>query len=310
MTVFAGHYGSVELKRIGESNILDLEIARSDLYVSRKRFSLGTSNGLDLPSGTITTGDRIRIRTSDTRGLPFRFYKNAANTQYIDNPGASVGPLEFFANVDTLGAIRMYRNFTDAIANPGVRYLAIPLAQSAGAAPWPVKVNLLPGSFNTLGQVTGFTLSTERETVDTTALGGKYRDFSSSAISGGGTLDCLFSFKNVIGEEIPLALSQLIQKVEVGSRFEGKFYILEPGLPQPRGYTTNEGVFYQVNGILTKSAMTVGADQMAECSFDFVTAGEFKLRAGDSPVDLTTENDVIIGKESTLEELGVLEEAD
>jgi hypothetical protein len=34
------------------------------------------------------------------------------------------------------------------------------------------------------------------------------------------------------------------------------------------------------------------------------------LRTGDSPVDLTTENDVIIGKESTLEELGVLEEAD
>jgi len=64
-----------------------------------------------------------------------------------------------------------------------------------------------------------------------------------------------------------------------------------------------------VNGILTKSAMTVAADQMAECSFDFVTAGEFKLRAGDSPVDLTTENNVSIVKESTLEELGVLEEA-
>ena len=123
-------------------------------------------------------------------------------------------------------------------------------------------------------------------------------------------MDCLFSFKNVIGEEIPLALSQLIQKIEVGSRFEGKFYILEPGRPQPPGYTTFEGVFYEVNGILTKSAMTVAADQLAECSFDFVTAGEFKLRAGESPVDLTTENDVIIGKESTLEELGVLEEAD
>jgi hypothetical protein len=61
MTVFAGHYGSVELKRIGESNILELEITRSDLYVSRKRFSLGTASGLDLPFGTITTGDRIRI---------------------------------------------------------------------------------------------------------------------------------------------------------------------------------------------------------------------------------------------------------
>ena len=308
MTVFAGHYGSVELKRVGDSHVLDLEIAKSDLYVSRKRFALGMANSLDLPFGTITTGDRIRISTQDTRGLPFRFYTNAANTQYIDNPGASVGPLEFFANVDTLGAIRMYRTFTDAIANSDVRYLAVPLAQTS-VAPWQVKVNLLPGSFNRLGQVTGFTLSTERETVDTTALGGKYRDFASSAISGGGTLDCLFSFKNVVGEEIPLALSQLIQKIEVGSRFQSKLYILEPGNPQPRGYLATEGVFYEINGIFTKSAMTVQADQIAECSFDFLTAGEFKLRAGDNPVDLRTENNVSIGKESTLEELGVIEEA-
>ena len=308
MTVFAGHYGSIELKRVGDSHVLDLEIAKSDLYVSRKRFALGMANGLDLPFGTITTGDRIRISTQDTRGLPFRFYTNAANTQYIDNPGASVGPLEFFANVDTLGAIRMYRTFTDAITNSDVRYLAVPLTQT-NVAPWQVKVNLLPGSFNKLGQVTGFTLSTERETVDTTALGGKYRDFASSAISGGGTLDCLFSFKNVVGEEIPLALSQLIQKIEVGSRFQGKFYILEPGDPQPRGYVATEGVFYEVNGIFTKSAMTMQADQIAECSFDFLTAGEFKLRTGDSPVDLRTENNVSIGTESTLEELGVLEEA-
>jgi hypothetical protein len=308
MTVFAGHYGNIELKRVGDSHALDLEIAKSDLYISRKRFALGMPNGLDLPFGTITTGDRVRISSKEARGLPFRFYENAANTQYIDNPGASVGPLEFFANVDTLGAIRMYRTFADAVANSGVRYLAVPLEQ-ANAIPWQVTVNLLPGTFNRLGQVTGFTLSTERETVDTTALGGKYRDFASSAISGGGTLDCLFSLKNVIGEEIPLALTQLIQKIEVGSRFQGRLYILEPGDPQPRGYVATEGVFYEVNGIFTKSAMTVQADQIAECSFDFLTAGEFKLKTGDNPVDLRTENNVSIGTESTLEELGVLEEA-
>ena len=119
----------------------------------------------------------------------------------------------------------------------------------------------------------------------------------------------MFSFKNVVGEEIPLALSQLIQKIEVGSRFQSKLYILEPGNPQPRGHLSTEGVFYEINGIFTKSAMTVQADQIAECSFDFLTAGEFKLRAGDNPVDLRTENNVSIGKESTLEELGVIEEA-
>ena len=310
MTVFVGHYGEIELRRIGSSNTLDLNISTSDLSFGRKRFTLGTEQGQDIPFGTITTGDRIKISTSDARGLPFRFYKNAANTVYIDDPGAGVLPLEFYANVDTLGAIRMYRNFADAIANPGARYLAVPLEKASSSPSWQVKVNLLPGSYNTLGQVEGFQISTDRETVDTTALGNKYKDFSSSSISGSGSVDCLFSFKNVSGQEIPLALSQLIQKIEIGSKFAGKFYILKPGLPQPPGYTENEGVYYEVNGILTKSALTLRADELVECSFDFITSGEFNLRAGSAPIKLLTENDVSISEEATLDELGVLKETD
>jgi hypothetical protein len=310
MTVFVGHYGEIELRRIGSSNTLDLEISASDLSVPRKRFTLGTGQGQDIPFGTITTGDRVKISTSDARGLPFRFYKNVANTVFIDNPGAGVLPLEFFANVDTMGAVRMYRNFADAIANPGIRYLAIPLEKASSNPPWKTRVNLLPGSYNTLGQVEGFQISTDRETVDTTALGNKYKDFSSSAISGSGSVDCLFSFKNVLGQEVPLALSQLIQKIEIGSKFAGKFYILKPGLPRPPGYTASEGVYYEVNGILTRSALTLRADALVECTFDFVTSGEFKLKVGDAPVDLTTENNVSIGEEATLDELGVLRETD
>ena len=308
MTVFVGHYGEIELRRIGSSNTLDLNISTSDLSPGRKRFTLGPGQGQDIPFGTITTGDRIKISTSDARGLPFRFYKNAANTVYIDDPGAGVLPLEFYANVDTMGAIRMYRNFADAIANPNARYLAVPLEKASSSPSWKTRVNLLPGSYNTLGQVEGFQISTDRETVDTTALGNKYKDFSSSAISGSGSVDCLFSFKNVLGQEIPLALSQLIQKIEIGSKFAGKFYILKPGLPQPPGYTANEGVYYEVNGILTRSALTLRADELVECSFDFITSGEFKLRAGDAPIELATENNVSIGEEATLDELGVLRE--
>lgn len=309
MTVFAGHYGSIELKRLGASESLDLLLTQSDLDVTRKRFSLNQSSQLDLAIGTITTGDRVRITTEDSRGLPFRFYKNAANTVFVDNPDRGILPLEFYANVDAIGAIRAYRNFADAIANPGSRYLFVPLSKPVGTESWNVKVNLTAGGYNTLGQVQGFTLSTERDTIDTTSLGNKYKNFSSSAISGGGTVDCLFSFKNLSGEEVPLALAQLIQKIEVGSRFAAKLYLLEPGLPQPRGYTLTEGVYYEVNGILSRSAFTLRADQVAECSFDFITSGEFVLRVGDNPVDLTTENNVSIGNESTLESLGVLEEA-
>jgi hypothetical protein len=154
--------------------------------------------------------------------------------------------------------------------------------------------------------VQGFQITTDRESVDTTALGNKYKNFSASAISGSGSVDCLFDFKNLSGDEVPLALSQLIQKIEVGSKFEGRFYILEPLNPQPPGYTLTEGVYYEVEGMLVSSAMTVRADQLVECSFDFITSGEFALRVGDAPVDLITEDAVNIVDEATLEELGVL----
>ena len=310
MTVFAGHYGSIQFKRIGSSESIDCSINASDLDVTRKRFTLGLQGGADLPFGTITTGDRVRITTEDARGLPFRWYKSVLNTEYVNNPGASILPLEFFANVDKMGAIRMYRNFADALSNPGTRYTAIPLSKASGSQSWPITINLLPGSFNELGQVQGFQITTDRESIDTTALGSKYKQFSASAISGSGSVDCLFDFKNLDSQEIPLALSQLIQKIEVGSKFSGRFYILEPGSPQPPGYGLAEGVYYEVEGMLTSSALTVRADQIAECSFDFITSGEFALRVGDSPIELTTENNVSIGNESTLEQLGVLRETD
>jgi hypothetical protein len=310
VTVFAGHYGSIELKRLGGPFTLDLEIRAQDISAGRKRFSLSTKEGQDLPWATITTGDRIRISTQDSRGLPFRFYRNVSNTSFVDNPGASVGPLEFFANVDTMGAIRMYRTFADAIANSNQRYLAIPLEKPAGSAPWPVTVNLLPGVFNTLGRVESFTLSTDRENVDITSLGDRYRGVSASAISGSGSVDCLFEFKNVTGQEIPAALADLIQKVEIGSQFEGKFYLLAPSIRPPKGYEMSEIAYYQVRAMITRSALTVQADAIVECSFDFVTTGQFEFRTGDAPVDIATEAGISIGSEATLESLGTLLELD
>ena len=309
MTVFAGHYGEIELKRLGESTPFDLYIGPEDLDISRKRFTLSYKGGLDLAFGTITTGDRIRLTTSDSRGLPFRWYKNAANTVFEDYPKGQDLPLEFYANVDAMGAIRMYRTFAAATSNVGSQFLAIPLSQSTSALPWNVKMTMLPGSFNSLGRVQGFTLSTERENTEITSLGEKYKSFSASAISGSGSVDCLFDFRNVGNEELPLAIGQLIQKIEIGSRFQGKFYILEPGLPQPPGYLANEGVFYQAEGMFVRSSMTVRADQLAECSFDFITSGEFLLRTGESPQPITTEAGVNIGDDATLDELGVLLES-
>lgn len=306
MTVFAGHYGNIEFKRLGDTKPLSLFINEQDIIVSRKRITLSYQDGLDLAFGTITTGDRVRIATSDPRGLPFRLYKNAANTVYTDYPK---GAIEFFANVDAMGAIRMYRSFEKAMANSDNEYTAIPLTPSAGSLSWPVTVTLLPGAFNTLGRIQGFTLSTERENVDTSALGDKYRHFLSSAISGSGSVDCLFDLRDTSLQELPLAIAQLIQKIEIGSKFEGKFYLLEPFGDQPNGYASSEGVYYQAEGLFIRSSMTVRADQIVECSFDFVTSGEFILRTGENLVTLATENNVSIGNDATLDELGVLVES-
>ena len=310
MTVFAGHYGSIELKRKGGPFVLDLSIVRQDIDFNRKRFSLSSRGGGEIPFGSITTGDRIRIETKDSRGFPFRFFRNAANTSFVDFPKQDIGPLEFFANVDAMGAIRMYRNFAAALANPNNNYLAVPLEIAAGEPPWDVTVILMPGNYNTLGRVQSFTLSTERENVDTTSLGDRFRGFSASAISGSGTVDCLFEFKNFTGQEISAALAELIQKVEIGSKFDGKFYLLRPGPPQPPGYTINEGAFYEVEGMLVRSGVTVTADQIVECSFDFVTTGEFVFRTGVSPIEIVTEAGVRIGNDSNLEDLGLLQELD
>lgn len=310
MTVFAGHHGAIQLQRLGSSNVLDLQISAENLDVARKRIALTYPGGADLEWGLITTGDRLQITTTDTRGLPFRFYTNSANTTYEDNPGNGILPLEFFANVDAMGQMRMYRTFGAAMQNSNDNYLAIPLSKLASDPAWNVKVKQLPGAYNTLGRVQGFTLNTERNNIDTTALGDKYQQYESSQVNGSGTVDCLFDFKTLSSEELPIALCQLIQKVEIGSKFRGKFYLLEPGLPQPPGVTVFEGVYYEVDGIMTRAGIEVGADQIVDCSFDFVVNGEFKLRTGDAPIDLTTEDDVSIVNENTLEQLGVLQEQD
>lgn len=308
MTVFAGHYGEIELKRLGVGGALPLRIEVSDIDEQRKRVALSTRDGGELTRSTIITGDRVRITTADNRGLPFRFYRDAANTQYIDDPTAGTLPLEFVANVDAMGAIRMYRDFHNAINNSGSNYLAVPLAKALNSAPWDVDVSLLPGVFRRLGKVQGFTLSSDRETTETTSLGDKFKEFSPSAISGSGSVDCLFDFGELTNDETPLAICELIQKIEVGSRFSGKFYLLEPGPPQPPGYQTYDGVWYEVDGIMTKAGITVRADQIVECSFNFISSGQFVLRSGKSGVDLVTEANASIGNEMDLEALGVLQE--
>jgi len=309
MTVFAGHYGSLDLKRLADTRVLNLQITAEDINDLRKRFAISDRRGLDLPQGTITTGDRVQISTNDARGLPFRLYTNPENTTYVDNPTGDYLPIEFFANVDAMGAIRMYRTFAGALSNSDEEYLAVPLPVSPSDPTWDVQVATLPGAYHQVGRVQGFTFSTERESVDTTTLGDNYRGFSHAAISGSGSVDCLFDFQNVDGNEVPFAIAELIQKIEIGSRFQGKFYILEPSGDQPKGFNSTEGVYYEVNGMFVRSSMTVRADQIVECSFDFITSGQFFLRAGDNPISIATEDDVNIGNETTLEDLGVLRES-
>lgn len=310
MTVFAGHYGRVQLKRLGVDSSLPLQIGSEDIDALRKRVSFSTRDGNELTPLTITTGDRIRLASNDSRGLPLRWYRDAANTAFVDDPGADILPLEFYANVDTMGAIRMYRSFADATSNSNANYLAVPLAKPASSSPWNIDVKILTGDFHRLGQVQGFTLSTDRETAEITSLGDKYKDFLPSAISGSGSVDCLFSLKGASNEELPLAICELVQKIEIGSRFSGRFYLLEPGPPQPPHYAALEGVWYEVEGIMIKAGVTVRADQIVECSFDFISAGEFRLRSGTVPVDLVTEANVSIGNETDLTSLGILQETD
>jgi hypothetical protein len=266
MTVFAGHNGVVQLRRNTQNAKLSTNLQPDDINIALNRFSF------DGAEDELLTGDTVTISTEDTRGLlflPTSFWSWTTTAVPLNKA-------TFFVNVNAVGGIRVFRGFNDAVNN--VRANEVSLASFSGA-PLLVSLSVTSTNFYTVGKVTGYTLNTEREAVETTVLSDKFKQqYSAGLISGNGSIDALFSCDAADLEETPLLMLQIIQRIETGSAFESSLY-----LTTKSAYGSSLDVWYQFKAVVTRSGVEVSADGIITCAIDFLTTGEVKLQVGSAP---------------------------
>lgn len=274
MTFFAGHTGTVKLRRNAPSSIFRTVIEPDDVNTTLNRV------GFDGSMENILTGDRLVFRTEDPRKLLFFPPSVWPQINEVQNGVA------LFANVNIAGGIRFFREFSDALNNNRANEISL---VSFSGDPLPVEVEIQDSDFTTLGAVNGFSLQTEREAVDITALNDKFRQqYSAGLISGSGSIDCMFTYHTAgaTAEELPLLMLQIIQRVEIGSAFEAQLFLTDQNV---HGSSTD--IYYQFEAMVTRAGVEVRGDSAITSSIDFVTTGEIKLLVGEAPSYVLQEND-------------------
>lgn len=285
MTVFLGGNGAVRLRRGLRSPLAFLsdEISPNDVNTSLNR--LGFDSSLD----NLLTGDRVEIATTDPRGL-------ICFSPSVWSSGVVESSISAYVHVNAVGGLRFFSSFEPAVNND--RTQEYTLASFADPA-LPISFSVRDAKDNGVGDITSYTLNTEREAIEVTGLSDKFkRQYSAGLISGNGTIDCVFNYTNVGDRENSLLLIQLIQRVDIGSEVELFLYLTDKDLDI--NVTT---VFYRMEAMITRSGVTVGVDDVIRCTIDFVTIGEIQLLIGAPASYVLTEDDDRIGIEQSIDYL-------
>jgi hypothetical protein len=277
MTVYLGTYGQVELRRMSDDADKASVVNAGDVNVSRRRFSF------DFDTGFLTTGDQLQISRTDAGTLEF-----VSAAGFLTGVKQSSGT--WYINVDELGGIRLFDTFDKALE--GLQSQAIALEAIVSDVPISVKIaNSIP---HILTQCTYFELNTNREVVDTTALGDEFRSQFSGLISGSGNFraywDYLPSYARSAAGEYANYLLQLAIRTEVGAKFAAKLY-LRVGDDSGSKTTIDDEIWYDIEGVITQAGVNFAADNVVEISADFVTTGPIRLLAKTTPSNKVLQED-------------------
>jgi hypothetical protein len=285
MAVFLGRHGNVRLRRglavpYGQ---LEDQIKPDDVNTSLNRLSFDSAND------NLLTGDRVDISTSDARGLVC--FAAAAWSSAVVEPAISA-----YVHVNAVGGLRFFYEFENAINNN--RSAELTLATFAAPA-LPITVRVRDVAENVLGNVTGYTLNTDRESIDATSLSDKFRrQYSAGIISGSGSIDCLFDYTSTGIKETPLLMLQLIHRVDIGSEFDLALYLTDKELNPAL-----DNVYYEMQAMVTQTGVTVDTEDVIRCTIDFVTTGEIRLLIGEPAGYVLKEDDDRIEIEQSLDYL-------
>ena len=283
MAVFLGGHGNVRLRR-GLNvpyGVLEDQIKPDDVNLTLNRLSFDSS------VDNLITGDRIDISTDDARGLVC--FAASAWSSAVVEPSISA-----YVHVNAVGGLRFFYQFENAINNN--RAAELTLAAFAGDA-LPITVRVRDVAENVLGNVTGYTLNTDRESIDATSLSDKFRrQYSAGLISGSGSIDCLFDYTSTGIKETPLLMLQLIHRVDIGSEFDLALYLTDKELNP-----SLNNVYYEMQAMVTQTGVTVNSTDAITCTIDFVTTGEIRLLIGEPAGYVLKEDDDRIEIEQSLD---------
>ena len=278
MTVYLGDHGFIELKRTAGTPIR-ARLRSQDVNVEKRRFSFEGNVQQEL-----ITGDHVEILRVDEGNPDLELVAGETDRDWTG-----------YIFVDIVGGIRLYDTFEASVR--GNKNEAIELVEPSGNQT--ITVKTVNTRYRCLAQVQRFEFTTERETIDTTILGDKFRTrYESGLISGQGRLDCFWDHKNEIcdpyglngpGAELPVYLAQLCIRLVQGADFDGRFFIYSAGHgDDPR--TSENSVWYEAECVVTNVSITVSPTDVIQASIDFVTTGPIRLLIGTAPSYLLKED--------------------
>lgn len=273
MSIYLGTSGGVKLQRLA-STAFTTTVNAADVSIPQKRLEL------DFPNGTFITGDRVFIEKV-----------TAGTLDFISGYGSSSGT--FYANVDTIGGIRIYSSWPASL----VGSIDDALTLAAPSVTYDITIESLGDGLRDLGQVVSFELNTNRATADVTSLGDQFSKSIATLISGSGNISCFWDFAALYGSSGELEsaqfLHQLVMRQQLGSNFRAALSLKTPNAQSASepGAEDIQGLFYLINGIITNVAVAFEPSAPIRSEIDFVTTGQIALRYGNASGDLLLQED-------------------
>ena len=248
----------------------------------------------DFAANIFTTGDRVSI------------VRSSGALDFIN--GYTQSSASVYVNVDALGGFRLFTNWIDCINNNAATALTL----VAPGSTYTITVELLGDGFRRLGQIASYTLSTNRNSADVTALGDAYTEQIGTLVSGSGTMECFWDYTTNSSEiETAMYFHQLAVRQQLGSTFQAGLALKTAESSQAGGYSANptESLYYWIKGVVTNVAVSFEPSEPVRSTIEFVTTGLIAIRYGDIEGDLLlqeTSDEILLEQSSGSLELEAL----
>ena len=182
---------------------------------------------------------------------------------------------------------------------------ALPLKKASGTQK--IEVHLEDADYRCLAQVTDYSITTSRETLDLTNLGDEFRrNYASGLISGQGECTAFWDYEHYGSEAVEFSqyLAQLVLRMKLGAAFNGHFYIKRPNCGSitadcdPGATSLDDSIWWEAQCIVTNVAMSFEPGRIIRSQIQFVTTDQFQLKSGTVPGFLLQDPDDYLLQES------------